>query len=433
MGFLAVMMANRAFCAITVVTVLAFTSQLSLLLWFSHEDKNNTYSDKSLFFIVLLYGFLMGSLIIVLSNYYDGEKFLLSDPDAALYYREGIKSTNTGFVDHAKRILIQHPFTDWGALFFSSFMLNIIPSCYFINCFYIVSGAVAAVLLFRIGNHIMPKPYAYLAALAYSTSSFLILLHCTCLKESIFSLCVICALYFFYKSITSKDHWALFGAIVFVVFVAFFRTAVVAFILMSFVTYYAITQRGSAISLFLYLIIAVGLLVSMAYLQSQVDNYTAGGDSDAILEESGSQNYSGGFNYFVGWFASLFGPFPTLFPTESAGPMPMIFYGAGLVYKLFIVVPFWVGVFFVLKRFDILTIPLVVFVMIEILAAAYVLASFELRKVLLHIPFTYILSFYGLYQLDNNKANYKTNQLLEFVGYAMTVGILLLWNVIRVK
>ena len=432
LGFLSVLAANRAFCAITPVTIFAYITQLALLIWFSREDRVS-YSEKELFLVVLFYGFLIGGLIIVVSNYYNGEEFLFEDPDAALYYREGMKSVNIGILENMKRYLVNHPFTDWGALTFSSVMLSIIPSFYFVNAIYILLGAIASVLLFRIGKHVMPEAYAYLASLSYSTSSYLILFHCTFLKESLFILLVICVMYYFYKSVIEGNNGALFWVLIFVILVAFFRTAVVAFLLASLTAYYAVTQRGSALSLFLYGIIGIGLLASMAYLQTQMEFYTAGGDRDVILAESGSSNYSGGFNFFVGWFAALFGPFPTLFPTEALGPVTMNFYGAGLVSKLFLAIPIWIGVFMAVKHFDILMIPLVVFVVIEVGASAYVMASLELRKVMLHVPFTYILSFYGLYQLERRDVSTFTKQLLEVTGNVMTVGILLLWNVIRVK
>lgn len=432
LGFLIVLTSNRAFCVITPVTVFAFVTQAALLVWYSDENRVH-YSEKALFLIVFLYGLLLGSLIIIVSNYYGGEEFLFEDPDAVLYYREGMKSVDFGILENAKRYTTNHPFTDWGALTFSSIMLSLIPSFYFVNVFYVFTGAISALLLFRIGKRFMSESYAYLASLSYSTSSYLILFHCTFLKESLFVLLVISVMYFFYKSIIDGKHGALFGVLLFVTLVAFFRTAVVAFLLASLTCYYAVTQRGSAISIFLYGIIAVGLVGSMAYLQTQMEFYTAGGDRDVILAESGSSNYSGGFNFFVGWFASLFGPFPTLFPTEALGPVTMNFYGAGLVYKLFLAIPLWIGVYFAIKNFDVIMIPLVVFVVIEIAASAYVMASLELRKVMLHIPFTYIIAFYGLYQLEKNNTSIATKHLIEYSGHIMAVGILLLWNVIRVK
>jgi 4-amino-4-deoxy-L-arabinose transferase-like glycosyltransferase len=327
----------------------------------------------------------------------------------------------------------KYPFDDWGALLLSNFMMALVPSNYFMNAFYVLTGALSAVLLFRLGKSVMPVSYAYLAALAYSTSSYLILFHCTYLKESFFTFLVVCAFYFFYEVIAHNKKKALIGVLFFLAIMVFFRPVVVAFLLMAFVAYYAVTMRGSAVSLFLYGALAVGIVVSLAFMQTQLDSYTSGGNTEEVLAESGSANYSGGFNFFVGWFASLFGPFPTIFPAESVGPVPMNFYGAGLIYKLFIVIPLWAGVFWAIKRFDLLMIPVIIFVLAEIAGAAFVLASFELRKVMLHMPFIYVIAFYGFYQNEKNELSKTLTSFMEFSGYAFAIGVLMLWTVIRVK
>lgn len=433
LGFLIIMAANRAFSAITPFMLFAFVTQMALLVCYASEDRMY-YSEKSLFLIVLVYSFFLGGLIIIMSYFfYGGEEFLFEDPDAVLYYKEGMRTADLGFWENSKRIVTKFDLDDWSALLFSNFMLSIIPSFFFMNVFYIFIGAVTAILLFRIGKRFMSESYAFLAALSYGTSSYMMMFHCTFLKETFFVFFVVCAIYFFYKSIADGNHGALLYVLLFLVIIAFYRPAVVFFLAVAFIGYYAVTQRGSAISFFLYMFMAVALVASLAFLQSQVDHYTEGGDTEELLAENGSQNYSGGFNFFVGWFASFFGPFPTLFPLESLGPRNMNFYGAGLTYKLFMVVPLWTGVYYAVKRFNVLMIPIIGFTLVEMAATGYVMASFELRKVLLHVPFTYIIAFYGLYQLEISKTSKFSKALLESAGHAMTIGILLLWNVIRVK
>ncbi len=430
--FLAVMSSGRALCAITPVTMFAFITQVALLLWYSHEDINS-YSEKELFQTVLVYSFLIAGLIIVTSNFLLGEEFLWEDPDGVFYYEEGLRSIDMGLPENVTRIISRFGFDDWGALILSAFMMYIIPSNLFMNALHVLTGAISAVLLFRIGKRLMPEKYAFIAGLAYGTSSYLIMFHCTYLKESVFTFLVICAMYNFYKAIVDKKNGSLIIVFVFLLIMVFYRPAVVAFLLVGFVGYYAVTQHGSALSLFLYGMILVGLVASMAFLQSQMDHYTEGGNTDELLAENGSANYSGGFNYFVGWFASLFGPFPTLFPNVSLGPRNMNFYGAGLTYKLFLVVPLWTGVYFAVKRFNAIMIPIVGFTIVEMAASAYVMASFELRKVMLHMPFIYPLAFYGLYCLEKNKIKDTYKHLSEITGHILAIGILLLWNVIKVK
>lgn len=431
-GIIAAMSSGNVFSLITPYTIIAYITQLLLLLSFSRDD-NAHYSDTALFITVLVYGFLLSLLTIMVAHYYNGDKFLFEDPDAVFYYKEGIKSANIGLVENASRIIRMYDFDDWGALLVSCVLMYFIPSAYFMNAFYVLIGAVSAVLLYRIGKYFMPETYAFLASLAYSTSSYLILFHCTFLKESFFVFLVICAIYYFYKSIADGNHMALFMVFLSVFSIFFYRPPLVAFFLMAYIAYYAITQRGTAVSVFLYMMIAIGLVGSVAFMQSQVDSYTEGGNTEELLLENGSANYSGGFNFFVGWFVALFGPFPSLFPTGVADPKLINFFGAGLTYKAFLAIPFWVGLYWAVRRFEVIMIPMIVFAMAEILAAAYVLASFELRKVVLHVPFMYILSFYGLYQIENNKVSKTFKQYLTFSYFAFAIGVLVLWNLIRVK
>jgi hypothetical protein len=75
-------------------------------------------------------------------------------------------------------------------------------------------------------------------------------------------------------------------------------------------------------------------------------------------------------------------------------------------------------------------IPLTLFVVIELLLTGMVMASLELRKVILHVPFMFLLSFYGMYKgfLPNN-----LNRFTNAIAYVLVIGILFLWNVIKVK
>ena len=433
LGFLITLSPNRAYSIVTLFTVFSFVTQLALLVWFSHQQ-DISFSERNLFLTVLVYSLLLGGLIITISYFfYGGEKFLFEDPDAVFYYKEGMKSIELGLFENIKRIITTCGFDDWSALLFSSIMLSIIPSFFFVNAFYILIGAISAVMLFRIGKCIMEESYAFLAALAYGTTSYIVMFHCTFLKETLFVFCVICTIYFFNKFILEDTPGAIMGVIISLVLVVFFRPAVAAFLILSIVSYYAVTKRGRAVSLFLYLMIAVGMVVSMAFLQSQMDHYTEGGDTDELLAENGSANYSGGFNYFVGWFVSLFGPFPTLFPTESLGPRNMNFYGAGLMQRLFLIIPLWTGVYYAIKHMKVQMIPMMAFTLVEMAATGFIMASFELRKVLLHIPFTYIIAFYGLYQLEKSKVSERNKKVLDLAGYALAISTLFLWNVIRVK
>ena len=74
-------------------------------------------------------------------------------------------------------------------------------------------------------------------------------------------------------------------------------------------------------------------------------------------------------------------------------------------------------------------IPFLVFTLTEMLLTGAVCASLELRKVLLHMPFVYLVSFYGLYQMFTHFRNVNPTILVSFI---YTLGVIFLWNVIKV-
>jgi len=429
-GIFAVFLAERAMSFIPLATFYAFVTQMLLLVSFSGRDEKSLTS-KSLLTTVLLYNLIIATVFYLAGYYYKGDLFFLDDPDAMFYYRDGLMSDKLGFVDNTRRILNVHPVDDWGILVFSSLMMSIVPSIFFMNAFYILSGVASSLMLFYMGKLFMPKRYAFIASMAYGTSSYIIVFHCTFLKESLFIFLVVSAMFCFYKSAIERKHGLWIGLVLCLLWIFFLRPVVVAFLVFSFFVYYAIMQRGSALSVFLYIIAIVGAAASFAFLQGEYDNYT--GSDESLLAESGSSHYSGAFNFFMGWFVSLFGPFPTLFPTESSGAMPMNLYGAGLIYKAFLVVPFWAGVVFAILKWNIRMFPLIVFVLAEMGASAVVLASFELRKVVMHMPFMYVLSFYGIHCIVQSDMNKSLKKGIELASYVFPVGVLFIWTVIRVK
>lgn len=425
-GLMATAAIGRVGNIMTLAPLLAFITQVSLLLNFSRNDKNDN-TDKTLFFTVLIYDVLIGILFMLICEYYDGDTFMFSKSDAMLYYSESMRIRNMGLADGLESIMQRHEFDDWGAMFFDSILMYIIPSKYFLNAFYFVFSAISSVYLFRIGKSFMPDNYAFLAALGYGTSSFVVFFNCTFLKEALFVFIVICAMYHTYNAICHNSRKSMVFMFLCIILILFFRPAVAAFIVLSVFTYYGIALRGRAISLFMYLISAIVFVASITKMQEATDAYTAGGDIDAVIAYRSNGGYSSSFNYFVSYFGAFLGPFPTLFP-KIDGPARISYYGAGLMYKLFLVIPFWAGVFYAIKERVIMMIPLIVFILVEMFATAAICASLELRKVLLHIPFTYLLSFYGMYHLFMPT---HPTRLTTVLSYSFVIGILFFWNVIR--
>ena len=409
-------------------TLLAFLSQMSLLLYFANE-KHVTYSERTLFVVVLIYSLLLGTVLMAISYIYDGDTFMFTKTDAMLYYKGSMRAHDIGFLENVQYIMGKKAFEDWGSYFYDSLLMSIIPSKFFLNFSYMLTGAISSVLLYRIGLHFMPQSYAFLSALAYGTSSFLIMFHCTFLKESLFVFLIICAMYNICRGIHGESNFAYPFALLFVVVLFFFRPAVAIFVIMSFAVYIAVKQHGSALSLFFYIAVAIGLVITIKYMSDMADRYT--GSVDEKAEASGNAKaYSGGFILFVNLFGGFFGPFPTLFTKHETGPTAILFYGAGLSYRLFLIFPLLGGIYLILRNKVLEFFPFIIFILVEMLATGMVSASLELRKVMPHIPFTFLVSYYGLSKWQESQVLQRIPKVLI---YGVAIGILVLWNIVKTK
>mgnify|MGYP002521181019 FL=1 len=409
-------------------TMVAFVSQMSLLLFFA-QNEGGGFAEKTLFVTVLTYSIILGVVFMSLSEYFDGDTFMLTKKDAMAYYKGSMRANDVGFLENAEYLMSKKTFDDWGAYLFDSFLMSIIPSKFFLNFSYMLTGAISSVLLFRIGRHYMPEAYAFVGAMAYGTSSFLIMFHCTFLKESLFVFLVICTMYHLCRGIHQENSHAYPFAVLFLFLLFFFRPAVAAFIIISFAVYIAVKQHGSALSFFFYIAVIVGLVISLKYMMDMADRYSTSYEEKNELSGN-AKAYSGGFNIFVNLFGGFFGPFPTLFTKHETGPSTIQFYGAGLTYRLFMIFPFLGGLYLILRNRVLELLPITIFLLVEMLATGMVAASLELRKVMPHIPLTYIVSFYGLSKWQESKVLQRIPNALVF---GVAIGILLLWNVIKTK
>ena len=197
-GFMATMIISKALGIMTLASLIAFITQMALMLYFS-SDENADYSERVLFFAVLIYTLCLGIFYMFISEYIAGDTFMLSKLDAMFYYRESTRAADAGLIDGTKYIASKYEFDDWGALVFDMFIMYLLPEKLFLNAIYFLLGAASAILLYRMGKPYMPNAFAFLAAMSYATSSYMVFFHCTFLKESLFVFIVILTVYYFPK------------------------------------------------------------------------------------------------------------------------------------------------------------------------------------------------------------------------------------------
>ena len=85
-------------------SLVAFVSQMALMLYFSKLDRSS-YSEKALFVVVLLYSLMLGTIFMAISYIYDGDTFMFNKSDALLYYKDSIRAYDVGLLPNLQFIM----------------------------------------------------------------------------------------------------------------------------------------------------------------------------------------------------------------------------------------------------------------------------------------------------------------------------------------
>lgn len=428
-GLTASLLAEKTLTWMVGCTFLTFCSQIALLFYYVNKEEL-CFTSKRLYTTVFLYTLLHAALFMAISYFYTGDTYMFSKSDAMLYTEVSQKFIDLGITDGFKYLSSHIDMDDWGAVLWDALCLSIVPDKLFLNFMYILLGTFGSIYLFKTGRFFMSDKYAFLGSLTFSTSSFWIFYHCGFLKETAMVFFIIASMYHAYSFVIKQNYAGLGYAIFFGSLLIFFRPAILGFLVIAFMFYYAILHRKNALGFFL-LIAALGLSVLVIDKMSHaIDRYTAGGDIEGVIAYRSNANYSGAFNYFMSFFGAICGPFPTIPSSDPEMPKHIQFYAPGLIVKLFLALPFWLGVTHFLRERQWQSIPIISFILLEMLATAVICASMELRKVLPHIPFMYISSFYAIYKYDQSE---HREIPLQKVSFLVIFLMLFVWNIIKVK
>jgi len=175
----------------------------------------------------------------------------------------------------------------------------------------------------------------------------------------------------------------------------------------------------------------VVFLVSIADDLISIFSHYMGGGFDMLIYARESQGMIIGslpFTYSVNILAQLIGPLPTLI---SENKIMLTFFAPGLIYRVFISFPFWLGVLYIYKKKVYKLYPLVFFVIMEMASLATILEGLELRKSLPHIGLVFIIAFWFMNQYDSKKIITKKRKkfklFFKFSIFLLSI-IILYWN-----
>ena len=381
--------------------------------------------------IVFFYSLFFVIAFNAISYYYNGNFYIFSESDAVFYHEFSKRIVNLSFWDGLNLFLLQATFEDLGVILIISALYKIVASNLLLNFFYLLIGVLTSLLIFRIGRNFMSQKYAFLSALAYSTSSFVLWFHASGLKESIMIFWIILFYDQYYKYITRKRMFNILLMSFSLLALLLFRPVIIVFILGSVFTTLLLSKRKS-----ISIIIVIPFLLILFYFASnfidQLLGKFIGNNIDSMLrnkEASGMVIINLPFTIVTNVLATSFGPFPTILPGLK---MHLSFYSVGLIFKVLLSISFWIGVYFAYKRKMYKIFPLIFFVIFEGFSLTFILEGLELRKSLPHIFAIFIVAFWFLdfFQKKNELPIKSRKKIISIVRFLIICFffLILIWN-----
>lgn len=395
-----------------------------------HQIYNRKNIRDDLIIKVLIYSLIAVTIEDFISYYYRNNFFLFSEADAVFYHGSTIEIIDMTFFKGISYYLSFMGFDDLGIILVLYPLYHIFPSNLTLNIFYIVMGILSALSIFNISQYIMSRKYAYLTALAYCTSSFVLYFHGTGLKESFMVSLIIFSFNFYFKFLYSSKGIYLILSLLFAIWIMLFRPILTVMIIGSIGIGTLFGKKtGTGVKIFAF-ILFIALMLFGGFISQQINSYTTGGVDSLIHARETQGGIIGGvaFTYSVNVLSQLIGPLPTVISMSKVGTM---FYTAGLIYRVLLAFPFWLGVLYVIKTRSERLYPLIIFTIIEMSALAYLIDGLELRKAMPHMPYVFIVAFWFLDKYDNKLIRFKSDSSFKQLFWGamiVLVGLMCYWN-----
>lgn len=384
------------------------------------------YTERNLSIIIFWYS-LIAVAGLNLMYYIDSGTFSgYNAIDELRYDKYGHAMAARSFYQGIIYIIKEVGNEDFGAIFYIGTIYRIIESQLIVNFVNILCVLISAIILFRIGQKVMSIRYAFMSSLAYFISSFILYFDSVGLKESVFVMIVLITFSNYYNYLIKRKILNLFIAVLVGSSVLFFRPAVLGMIVVSLgigsLLFYSSNVRNVIISVF--------LAITFVYLFSTFERMFVAYSSfqQSVLFKGDVVAESGRTTAILAaLIASIIGPLPTFIPRP--GKEVSSLYAAGLMMRVLLAAPFWLGVIYIIKQKRKLLYGFLIMVLIESATLFYILESYELRYHLLHLPFVFLIGFYYLSQIDLSNHKKMVGKKRTLLGLSLFfVFLVFYWN-----
>ncbi len=410
----------------TIFTSIIYYKTLSINSNLQDKFYNRRYLRIEVFLYVLFFMVIQNSI----SYIYNDNFYMFSFSDAYLYHRLTLEILDMSYIEGIKHYLSFMDVDDLGIILVLYPLYKIYVSNLMLNLLYLFISVISAVSIFGLSSNFMTKKYAFLSSLSYSISSFVLFFNSTGLKESLMVMFVLLAFEFYYKFIYTKNSLYLISSFIFLGTLFLFRPAIAMMIVAGIVITSLVTREGNLTIKVGSILILLGAVAMIGTIITMVNIYTTGG-VDTLIEARESQGMvigGVGFTYAVNILSQTIGPIPTLISDSKVSTM---FYASGLIYRMLLAIPFWLGVFYIFKKGFTSLYPISLFIIFEMSALTFLMDGLELRKAISHIPFIFIVAFWFLDKYDRDLIKIKRKRLFKEFFYTSVISLIFIiyyWN-----
>jgi hypothetical protein len=410
----------------SILTIFVFYVLIASL---THLDAGS-YNLTRLIFIALVYSFFAVSAYNILSYYYTGNFFVFDETDPLFYHNASTVMANQSMKDAIKWYLSFMKIDALGAVLVISTLYRIIASNLFLNMFYVLVNLFTAVAIYRIGMSFMSRKYAFLAAITYTTSSFVLWFHSSGRKESIMILLIILFFERYYIFLKNKKIMNIILMFVYSLLLVLFRIPVMFFCFASIGMAFVFSKKRGVGGIALFILSPLIFIWMVPFLSFSVDKYTYGGNFETLIHHREVEEMVKGsvpFTYAANSLAQLIGPLPTLSPDHS---LTLSCHAPGLIYRCLLSIPFLFGTYYAFRLQIYTLFPLLFFIFFEMISLSMVLEGLELRKSLPHIWAVYIVAFWFIYKCDKFELMLGRSKMKRLYSLSTLVLLMLifLWN-----
>jgi hypothetical protein len=391
-------------------------------------------NPKNLRIEVGIISFLFIGLNNAISYYYNKDFFIFSNEDALTYdyLAVNINNSSESFIETMDRLGFgKLGYDDYGQILLVSFVYKIWASNLMLNIYYLFLAIFGCRYLYLLCLNFMSNKYAYFSSLLFYTSSYMLFYNSSGLKESQMLFLIILSFYHFYVFLRTSQIKSLVFSFLFLFFLMFFRPAISFIIFASMVIGYLKIKNINSLIVVILSVTFVSILFLNNYVQEQQQIYLSN-DYDQIIETNKNEGMikgGVGFTILVNSASSLIGHFPTIVPDSEPALKSM--YSGALIIKNFLSLFYLIAIYFIFKFRYWILLPVLFYPLIESASLVYLFEALELRKSLPHYPLIYILIFWCLYILEQNKTSLLFNELKNkyfnlYLGFSTL--LIVYWN-----